>query len=195
MAHLAHQISREFGSEILRSEWLGFGSFKNLLAELDLAGLEISTSIIPGYVYDPSIHQPPELEEPSDEFVEKHPDIAPLARKVRKLTQTPYLLPEHYAALLEEIADEINSAGYVLNMTSKRVRDRCIERELPIARSHVNFVLRGITFAGHTLTAQPQSPRELAKALLQNTVNLCDAAQIDLSEEEMRLLEKWFVGG
>lgn len=190
MAHLAHAISKKFGKQLLKSDWMGNGSFKKFLSELELSGLEIS-AVMPGYIYDPARHQPPEVQAPSDEFMDKYPHIAPLARTIKKLTDTPYLMPEYYAGLFGEIADEINTAGYHFNNTSKNIRDRCIEKDLPISRATVNSVLRGISFSGHNLGSQAQSVGELSEALVKNTYYLCEAAQMDLSESQHELIREW----
>ncbi|MCC7359444.1 MAG: NYN domain-containing protein [Anaerolineales bacterium] len=203
MASLAQAVSREFGSELAHTGWLGAGTFKELLAELALDGL--ATSFVnPGYVYNPALHEPPESAgslgvepaERADLFAARYPELADLAQKVHRLTDTPYLLPEHYALLLHELAREINEHGYQMTRTSKTVRDRCVERGAPIARSHINFVLIGLSYAGHRFDNKlEQRPDQMAEVLLANTLNLCRAAQMNLTEDETQQLRQWITGG
>jgi len=204
MAALAQTVRARFGEHVSTTSWLGAGTFKNLLTDLDLGSLEIS-SVVPGFVFDPARHDTPRAGQSSyvsprstdslDPFSLRYPDLAPLARKVHQLTDTPYLLPEHYARLLLELAREINERGYHLTRTSKTVRDRCVERGARVARSHTNFVLVGIRYAGHRFGENPpEDPVQLGDALVQNTINLCRTAQFDPSEQEIAQIRSWIMG-
>ena len=207
MASLAHAVQQRFGEAVSESGWLGAGSFKSLLSQLDLRPVAISTAM-PGYVYDPARHENPAdasaeevgrpalVTEPLDNFSLRYPELAGLARKIHQFTETPYLMPEHYAIMLREIARHINEEGYHLTRTSKTVRDRCVERGAPVARAHVNFVLIGIGYAGHRLGSElPENPDELGEALVQNTLNLCSTAQLNLAESEVAQIRQWICSG
>lgn len=205
MGSLAYTIQQKFGPDRVGPDWFGAGSFKNLLAQLDLGDLKIFTKV-PGYVYDPARHehlllageeQPvPIAAKPVDAFTQAHPALAPLAQKVNRLTDTPYLMPEHYAILLREIAREINERGFQLNQTSKTVRDRCVEKGAPVARAHANFALIGISRAGYQYGQNPpEEPIQLGEALVKNIVNLCRTAQFDPTEEEIAQINQWILGG
>ncbi|MBN1319056.1 MAG: NYN domain-containing protein [Anaerolineales bacterium] len=205
MAALAQAMVERFGENVSSTNWLGAGTFKQLLAELDLGDLELS-SLVPGFVFDPSRHELPSMipdkgdirsleAAPLDNFSLRYPEMAPLARKIHQLTDTPYLLPDHYAIMLRELAREINERGYQLTRTSKTVRDRCVEKGAPIARSHVNFVLIGIGYTGYRFGREtPETPKKLGDALVQNTLNLCQAAQLELCEEEIDQIRYWLSG-
>jgi hypothetical protein len=194
MAQLAYRIRQAFPE--VGMDWQGKGSFKLFLSELDLGRLATSP-VIPGYVYDPTRHAVPAGDTGirDEVFEARDPEMAALARKVHDLTDTPYLSPEHYGVLFSAIAQEINHSGYNMTTVSKAVRDRCKTQEVPVARQHVNFVLRGIAFTGHRFGERRESARILADRLLANTLNLCENAQLLLSETEMDLLRRWFVSG
>lgn len=211
MAVLAWAIQERFGRQLANTNWLGAGSFKDLLMELDLGDLQIS-AITPGRVFDPSRHIPPGEErigvataseayaglptsERPDQFIAAYPGLAPLARKISQFTDTPYLMPEHYALLLTELAREINERGYQITRTSKTVRDRCVEKGAPVARAHVNFVLHGIRLAGHVYSQEGgEDALTLGKTLVDNITNLCRTAQLDLNEEEHGRVRQWITG-
>jgi hypothetical protein len=206
MAVLAQGVNEKFGEYTANSNWLGAGTFKNLLTQLDLGKLKLFTPT-PGYVYDPARHEIPSgvlpggrepMESPVEQvdgFLVKYPEIAPLARKIHQLTETPYLMPEHYAVLFQELARQINEEGYQLTRTSKTVRDRCVEKGAPVARAHVNFALFGIGYAGHRLGQElPERAENLAECMVQNTVNLCRAAQLNLSEQDKENIHAWLAG-
>ncbi|MDZ7268215.1 MAG: NYN domain-containing protein [candidate division KSB1 bacterium] len=205
-ATLASLVKQRLGVQLAGSTWLGAGTFKDLLMQLDLGGLQMST-VSPGYVYDPAHHQLPPAASvapttagqgaaPPDHFAQRHPELAELARKVHRLTETPYLMPEHYALLFHELAREINDNGYQMTRTSKTVRDRCVEKGAPVARSHVNFVLIGIGHTGHRFGGpQPEDPVQLGEKLVENTLDLCRTAQLSLNEEEVARIRAWLMGG
>lgn len=207
MAVLAQTVLDRFSGYVSSSDWLGEGSFKNLLQTLDLGNLQL-LAVGPGYLYDPDRHEatvPPSgvagtetmaRTQPLDPFSLRHPDLAPLARKINRLTDTPYLMPEHYAVVLRELAREINERGYQITRTSKTVRDRCVERGVPVARSHVNFLLIGISHTGHYLGENlPETAERLGAAVVQNTLSLCRLAQLDVTPDEEEQIRRWIMGG
>jgi uncharacterized LabA/DUF88 family protein len=196
MGALAQAIQERFGKHLAGSNWLGAGTFKSLLKELDLPSLRIST-FGAGFVYDIGKHTAPEnagQPEPDDKFAAQYPDLATLAQKINRLTDAPYLSPEHYALMLEEIARAVNEEGYNLTKTSKTVRDRCVEKEAPIARSHVNFALIGISYSGHRFGRKTDNARELGERLATNILNLCNSNQLPLSDDEKASVRQWIVG-
>jgi hypothetical protein len=200
---LAQSTQKRFAGQAIGANWLGAMTFKNLLQQLDLGNLVVS-SWVPGYLYDPDRHTPPtpeqEVEPPVsehvevDEFSNLYPDIAPLAQKIHRLTDMPYLTPRNYAILFEEIAREVNLREYQMTRTSRTVRDQCLERGAPIARSHVNFVLTGLNYIGHHFnSAEQTSAWELGEKMIENTVKLCRTAQFELNPEELDLVKRWLV--
>lgn len=201
MATLASRIKEEISMPPNGSGWYGFSSFRALLQSLDLNGLKIH-HVTPGYVYDPQRHTIPDVPTADTsgsrieaEFKEKYPEIEALAGRIHRLTDMPYLLPEHYTLVLEQVARAVNESGFDLTQTTRLVRDRCVERGAPIARAHVNFVVIGILYAGHTLGKEGvrEDPAILAEFLYTNTLNLCQSVQLTLSDEEKALVRAWLM--
>ncbi len=208
LASLADGVVQKFGVEIRTSNWLGEKSFKGLLMKLDLGELLLN-SYGPSYIYHPKLHKIPgaqtsevetreademnSLVPPIGEFSLKFPHLAPLAWKINQLTDTPYLLPEHYSLIFTEIAREINeNNSFHPSRTSKTVRDRCVEKGAPVARSHVDFVLTGLMYRGvNSGKDAPLEPGDLAIKMGENTINLCRNVQFILSENENNLLNAW----
>jgi NYN domain len=193
MARAALAVLDEFGEGMVGSRWLGAGTFRDLLAGRDDLGFAISAAR-QGYLYDPDLHQTP-LEEEEDLGI-GDPEMTSLAHRIHRITDTPYLAPDEYALVFREIAEEVNEEGYFLTRTSKAVRDRCIEEGTPIARTSVNFILRGITSAGYRFGAgNGTNPHDLAQAFVKNVLGLCESAGMPLSDEERQQLTTWIVGG
>jgi hypothetical protein len=204
MANLAALVREQCGSQLLGNGWLGAESFKALLLKLDLDGLELS-NITPGYVYDPQRHtiisdsQGLVMEESRgrivDEFKKKHPAIEALASKIHQVTDMPYLLPEHYAMVLQQLARAVNEKGFQFNQTARLVRDRCVERGIPVARTQINFILNAILYTGYRFNGgkKPEKPETLARALYEDTIDLCESAQMVLSVDEKQRVWDWMV--
>ena len=190
MATLATAFRQQFPE--LGDTWAGHSTFKQFVAGLDLTGLEISNAS-PGHVYDPARHAPPKdaLPEYEESFKTKHPELEPLARKISQLTDTPFLLPEDYAFVLRAMAEETGPGYESMSELAKRVRDKCREAGIPVGRQTVNFIVRGITFAGHRLGKAQDTAAKLADLFIQNTLTLCSGAQFNLSDKETRLLKAW----
>ncbi|HMB52961.1 MAG TPA: hypothetical protein VKU40_06565, partial [Thermoanaerobaculia bacterium] len=194
LASLAQRVSDEFGDRVRDGKWQGAGTFKGFLDSLDL-GPVLLTDESPGYAYDPTLHGDLADGEPRDDFLHQHPELAELARSVADATDTPYLSPEHYAVLLTEMARVINADGFHLTHTAKAVRDACNAQGISLARSHVTFLLKGLTFSGYVLRPGDESPADLARQVAANTIGLARRAEMDLTTEEERTIRDWIGGG
>jgi NYN domain len=193
MTRAAHAVLDRFGEDLADSRWHGAGTFRDLLAGYGDLGFAVSATR-PGYLYDPDLHQTP-LDPPGDLEI-GDPETTSLAHRIHRITDTPYLAPDDYALVFREIAEEVNEEGYFLTRTSKAVRDRCIEEGAPVARTSVNFILRGITSAGYRFGATAGTdPLELASAFVKNVLGLCESAGMPLSDEERQQLTAWIAGG
>lgn len=205
MGTMAEQVRKKFGSELSAEGWMGAPTFKSMLEHMDLAGLKISNAI-PGYLYDPTVHSM-DLETDANgnvldaksrltaEFKHRYAHIQPLAYKIYQLTDLPYLLPEHYAQVLIQLARTINDEGYNLSLVTRLVRDRCVERGIPVSRKQINFIVVGISYSGYKMgqPGQIETPGILAEQLYRNALNLCQSAQFTLEEEEQDLLRQWLI--
>jgi hypothetical protein len=190
MAYLAHVIRKRFSDHLADSKWLGAGTFKDLLKALDLGRLRLS-SIATGFVYDPVHHKQLLI---MDNFSAKYPEIAPLAKKIHELTDTPLLAPENYRLLFQEIAREVNESGFSLTRTSKTVRDRCVEKGAPISRANVNFILIGLMNWGYRIKPKEENAETLREAFTLRTISVCRSVQLELDAAEVEMVKKWIAG-
>lgn len=181
MAKMAHLLGVQFGPAVNESEWFGSGSFKGLLGQLNLPGIEQS-NLLAGFLYDPTIHQAPEEKMDS------------LQVKIHNITDTPLLPGEHYQILFRCLANEVNANGYSLSRTSKAVRDCCAEEGAAVARSHVNFVLLGLGHVRYRFQPGQVEASALAQKFYENVLNLCRSSRISLSEEQTASVRAWLAG-
>lgn len=80
-----------------------------------------------------------------------------------------------------------------MNDVSKKVRDICQERKLPMNRKVSSYMLNCIRFGGYEF-GQQETPDMLAGRFLNNTLNLCEKAELALSESERKSLAEWILG-
>lgn len=191
---MAHEVVRRFGEGVKSLDWQRSGSFKAFLERLGLDGVEIAPRI-PGFLYDPAVHGDFDPGDVDDPFAESRPELAELARSVANVTDTPYLTPEQYAVVFSEIAKEVNEGGFQLTRTSKAVRDRCAGKGISVARSHISFLLKGLSFSGYRFVEGEEAAVAIGRKIVDNTVELCRRAQMELTEVEEEMVEEWLVGG
>lgn len=178
----------------LAPDWCGYKNFTCFLNSLPLGNLKVEH----GWVYDPGLHDQPEQHQDSQAdikvfFRTNHPKINPLATKLNKIIDTPYLLPDDYRFLFKAMAEEINLNGFYLTQLSKTVRDKCRCNNMNISRQTTNLIISAFNSTGHYLHgSREKNPIELANQFLEITLRFCDRAQINISVEEDKLLRNWF---
>jgi hypothetical protein len=196
MAAAAADVIKSVGPEVLSTQWAGAGSFKELLRSAKTKSFQIATSTdSPGYLYDPARHSlqasaPPD----SQEEWEGHPEeLSAFAHRVSRVTGAPLLRPEEYALVFKALEDELKEEGYFLSSTSRAVRDRCALRGQPVSRKDVSFILKGVTYGGHEFgeNSSDDNAETFAQVFRENVLKLCKNAQLELSDEEMKLLGQW----
>ncbi len=193
LAVIAYLVRKGLG---LDHEWLGLGKFSAFMEHMNLSEF-VHSHQVPGYLYDPERHEAPEEDGNIVTFRTAYPEIYEFAQKVHRKTDHPVLMPEHFAGLLECIAEELEENDFSLTQTSRNVRDRCAQRSLPIARSHVNWVLVGITRGGYKYgQSSSESIGEMAISAIRNVRELLNSNhdwQLDSGEED--LLSSWLYFG
>lgn len=198
MGKAAHLVITDLGPQVTESGWAGTGSFKNLLLGVEDRRFEILVAPnTPGYLYDPERHERPSVDWVGDELRGLSPDLVTFIGRVSQVTGTPALSPRQYRVVFEAIADDVREHSYNIIRTSKTVRDLCIERGESISRKNVSFILRGITYTGHRFGEGPRedSAFTLGRIFRRNVLALISDAQLELTEDESAMLDKWILGG
>jgi hypothetical protein len=189
LASAAQLVRAQLGQEATDG-WAGAGSFKKLLALVDLPGIAISAA--PEYLYDPRRHTLP----PGSQAAGAGDAATPygeLIVRISQVTDIPRLSSHEFCVLFEELAAEVTAHGFNRTGTSRAVRDRCLERGEHIGRGAVNFVLNGLLYAGRP--PQPgDDAQTLASAFADNAVLLCQNARMELSPDEVTHLHAWIAG-
>ncbi|MCB9507886.1 MAG: NYN domain-containing protein [Myxococcales bacterium] len=190
MATAAQHVVDTLGRRVSASEWAGAGSFKALVGAAAEPGLQLAQlSPTKWVILDPERHEVPE----TADAVGGDTPAARLVRRVSRTTGVPALTPEQYTALFESLFALLGAGGFDLTETSKQLRDVLVERGVPISRTSLSFVLRGLIFSGHALgdpTAFPDATA-VARAFRRQVATLCDDANLELTDEEEALLDSW----
>jgi len=119
-------------------------------------------------------------------------ELAAFAGRVCRVTGAPRLGPDEYAAVFEAVADVVEENGYQYTITPRLARDRCVEQGYGVSRKSVLFVVRGVYHAGYRFQPSPVRAETLARFFRRNVENLCFAVQLELTDEDAQLLDRWF---
>ena len=194
MAAVAWNVIQAIGEEVQQTQWAGAGSFKNLLLAVEGRGFDVVTGGDgTGYLYDPSRHAPPVTDIYVEKWKEYPEKLYAFSHRVNSVTGTPLMTPDGYALVFDALEKELHDNQYFLTATARAVRDRCIERDSPVQRRAINFILQGITYAGHEFEKNPLSDtaHTFSESFKEYVLTLCKDAQLALSDDEMGLLNDW----
>lgn len=184
---LAQAIIDQYG--VAASDWCGKGSFRKLLEALSLAPLRVDWTNGGGHVLHP--------QQQNNGLVEwgRDGDLLPLLRQVNAATGMPLLPPPAFQALLAQIAADATHHPFSLTETGKRVRDRCRDAGLPINRSTVSFVLKGILLGGHMFGEHTNDAHALGTRFVNSILDLCQTEQLTLDDAQKEQLRDWATRG
>jgi hypothetical protein len=165
--------------------WMGFGTLKNLIEALSIDNLELETRK-PGFAYIAGMHPVPEPDG-EDELTPVPVGLA----KIRLNVDVPLLRPSRYRSIFEALADELAVNPYRMSDTGKAVRDSLHESGIDVGRGSINFILKGISLAGHDFSSdQPQDPETLATAFATSLLEVSGKGS-GLSPMEEREVRDW----
>jgi hypothetical protein len=117
-----------------------------------------------------------------------------LLRQVQQITDTPALSREQYGALLTAIADDVGAHPFSLAETGKRVRNAGQAAGVVVGRGSINFVLKGVLYAGFTFDGAPDV-HVIAEHWADNVIGLSRTARMELTEGDENVIRDWVGGG
>ena len=191
IANIAHYLQNKFNAT---EEWFGFGKLKAFLDILPLEGLEFS-AIPPGYIYNPQKHDIPEQVSLAKELEIQYPQLFALAEQIHSLTDMPLLPPAYYSSLIINFVNELKENPFFMTTTSRNVRNACMEQGYTIARSHVNFLIVGLSKANFCFSdTDSLTPQFIIDTFISTLQNICEEKNRILSQDELSILQQWFLG-
>lgn len=171
---------------IAASGWAGSGNFAAFVGER-LPELRFTRTTVGGWVFDPSRHSQRDAPVPLPE--------ESLPAQVSRVANIPKLNSEQHAITFETLAPELVDGAYHLVGTPKVVRDHAAERGVPVPRSAVSAIVQGILSSGLAIASTRHTPMTLAHAWRDHVVQLCQAAQMELTDEDLLEIDNWVLGG
>ncbi|MCP4380200.1 MAG: NYN domain-containing protein [Hyphomicrobiales bacterium] len=119
--------------------------------------------------------------------------IEALARKVHGATNVPMLSPRAFADLFRLLTQEIAEQGYHFQKTAENLTNRLAEAGRNVSRRQVLFVVKGLALKGHVFSTS-DTPERLAEVFREQVLYLAGSADLQLTEEEIKLLPSWIAG-
>ena len=114
--------------------------------------------------------------------------------RIHDACQAPPLSPPDYRALFEAIAAEIGENGLQGSQTLASIHTRAQQIGLNVSRDDIRFVMEVISEADPWLE-QGTSPNLFAGRFWNFVVARCRSQGLNLSSDELDLIEAWFAGG
>ena len=191
IARLAHLVRQQCpGIEL---DWHGCGTFKKLLETVHPPGVEISWAHLGGYAFDPQRHsldfiaQADDSERDRPESDARWPTVAPMLQ----VASLPAMSATHYRVFLESLSQALSEQQHSLASATKRIRDISLDRQSPIARLHINALLRTMLFNGFDLTQASTSFDELVAMACGIAMAACEREGMKVSEADREALLSW----
>jgi hypothetical protein len=191
VARLAHQVRLQCPG--IEADWLGCGTFKRLLDTVHPVGVQISWQHLAGYAYDPARHSLDFISPAADtardqpELDPRWPQVAPILQVARFPTMAGY----RYRAFLEALSTALAEGPYALSTTTARVRDICLDRRVPMARSDISALLRALLFNGFDPASAPSSFDELVATTCGVALAACAREGLSVDSADREALLSW----
>ena len=114
--------------------------------------------------------------------------------RIQDACQAPAMAPHEYRLLFELMADEINENDLIGAQTLANITHRAHERGLDVRRDDVRFILEVVSESDPWFE-QGASPNLFAGRFRNFVVARCRGQGLNLSADELDLVDAWFAGG
>lgn len=143
-------------------------------------------------------HQVPAAQNPSAQVPAPQSQNAPtdlqgMIARIHEASQVPPLSPPDYRAMFEAIALELNENGLNGGQTLTNIATRAAQGGVEIARGDIQFIVDVISEADPWFE-QGASANLFSGRFRNYVVARCRKANMQLSSEELDLIDAWFVG-
>jgi NYN domain-containing protein len=205
---VAQVVGDALGPIVRESNWAGAGSFTSLLRGIPDLGLTIvrPTPTVPGFIYDPALHAPPQVDgaarpaekpratpaPPIDHLASLAEPLRSFAERLCEAAGVPRLNPGQFQALYRSIGRALRDAPLDPDAVSKVVRDDLVPRGHRVGRAQAHAVLAGLVEIGyHPHGAGSDEAPSIAEAYRGYVLNRLRTDGIILDVEEIGLLDEW----
>jgi hypothetical protein len=122
------------------------------------------------------------------------PSMQQAIARIQDACQAPALAPQEYRLLFELMAEEINENDLIGAQTLANITLRAQERGLEVRRDDVRFILEVVSESDPWFE-QGASPNLFAGRFRNFVVARCRGQGLNLSADELDLIDAWFAGG
>ena len=177
-------------------DWPGGVRFADLLRDANDAHIAVLPDP-PGFAHDPILH--PRREGRLQGATEPGGEMRALVAKVTQVSGCPALRSDEFRLLFEQMAAELQHLNGASRVPwtqwylASAVYERCAEQGARITRDAVSYVLTSLENAGYNWHAGSDyhTSDALTDTFLDNVEALCEGARLELSDDELTLLEEW----
>lgn len=115
--------------------------------------------------------------------------------RLAKLLDLPRLPSATWPSIYEVLAAFASTHEFNFSEATKWSRDKLAQRDSPVNRRSISFVVRGANYGGCPLYADPSPTAEqISSAFVNNVLARARAAEIDLSRDEETEVAAWLGG-
>jgi len=114
--------------------------------------------------------------------------------RIQEACQAPAMAPHEYRLLFELMAEEINENDLIGAQTLANITHRALERGLEVRRDDVRFILEVVSESDPWFE-QGASANLFAGRFRNFVVARCRGQGLNLSADELDLVDAWFAGG
>jgi len=136
----------------------------------------------------------PQAPAPPPQRTEPAPSVQQSIARIQEACQAPPLAPPEYRLLFEIMAKEITDNDLIGAQTLTNITQRAQERGLDLRRDDVRFVLEVVSEADPWFE-QGASANLFAGRFRNFVVARCRGQGLNLSADELDLIDAWFAGG
>lgn len=186
---VAQELQKQFGAATL-TNWAGFGNFRAFLESNlpDGAALE-QLSATEWVVRDTARHlsaQDVRMQLPEPRVVER----------VARVTGVPPLTPHAFKVLFDAAAGYLERNDFAMLELVRHLRDSATAAGVAVSRSNAQFIVKGLP-AAELVTLKQQgrlSALAIGQLFRDQIRNLCEDAALQLSSEEVTVIDGWVLG-
>ncbi|MFO1172088.1 MAG: NYN domain-containing protein [Hyphomicrobiaceae bacterium] len=157
--------------------------------------IEPTLPMPPQAVAPPAVRKPaPPPAAPAPQIAKQPANLQASIARIHEACQAPPLAPQDYRTLFEVMALEINENNLSGAQTISNIQERASARGLEVKRDDVRFVLDVVSEADPWFE-QGASPNLFAGRFRNFAVARCRGQGLNLTADELDLIDAWFAGG
>jgi hypothetical protein len=186
---VAQDLQKHFGAAAL-ANWAGFGNFRAFLENNLPEGAALEQlSATEWVVRDTARHlsaNDVRMQLPEPRVVER----------VSRVTGVPPLTPHAFKVLFDAAANYLDRNDFAMLELVRHLRDSASAAGVVVSRSNAQFIVKGLPAAELATIKQQGRLSSLAIGQLfrDQIRNLCEDAALQLSSEEVKVIDGWVLG-